>query len=938
MDINKKVEIINVQQTMATTPATKGSHICEKHAMQQTLFCDESSCQELLCHTCVLVKHKEHNLKEIPEKAEQIRAELRELKTKTTNQKERFQKQLEKMNGIKEVVNSATSKAKDEVDKIQNETIKDLQKQIEEVKKEAQAEKEKLTANHEKQLKNIDLMCLEVEKRNTELGECENLISQFIEAEEGIDVILNHEIAKQIFTEVSANKGGKGLMESYEVMSFEPQGGTRLQRKPLGKIVTETKAIDDQNMEGSHGATVGAAVEAMQEAPVIREAPAPAPKPKPRPMPKPTTTNAVNYLDLAASQSDAGGAPVGADLEMPVRATEVKSWGAVGHLLSSSPTGKIYVGYGKQIQGFDIDGNKKVQINTSGNIHGLTCYHDKGADTLVVAMLEKIELRDSVTGIVLDSLSIPGFFPYQGICQDSQHTVIIGGKIQGQSNVIQCMIEHNKIKRTHKEINIPLSCINGLTSITHENKKYVIVTYCDSIMTAIINIDFDTGAVVWEKNNAMYNDRKIVPYGICTDGNSRLLLADCEGKRVLLLDMNGSIQSELVTDMSGNFCYHVSYISSLNKLIVTHDLAPYTYDIIVYDISTQTRAPDYQDLGASLGAFGGAPEAPAIPTPPVYRGIHSVATELQSWGSVPSRIGQQTSIVPTRKAPVRPQPPILQGVPSMATEAKSWGTVGQLLSSSPTGHIYVAYGNQIQAFDTNSNKKMHVTTTEKIHALTCHHANNRDTLVTAIKGATTIKGGIELRDSVTGNLLDTYHMDFHPYQGSCQDSPETVLIGGKIGRQTKVIQCVINNGKITKVLKQINIPLSNIDGLTSLIHHNKKYVIATDCGNKTVVAVDLYSGVIEWEIKNTQYNGKSVMPYGICTDGGKHLLLVDYNARRVLVVDMGGRIKSELVTNIRGNFSYNVSFIRSLHKLVLTHYHGCSNNVSVYDVKYNFFQ
>ncbi len=164
-----------------------------------------------------------------------------------------------------------------------------------------------------------------------------------------------------------------------------------------------------------------------------------------------------------------------------------------------------------------------------------------------------------------------------------------------------------------------------------------------------------------------------------------------------------------------------------------------------------------------------------------------------------------------------------------------------------------------------------------------------------------------------------------------------VLIGGKIGGQCKIIQCIIRDAKITQGDKQITIPMSFINGLAFTTYQNKKYVLATDCGSRTIIAVDFDSGATLWKIQNAEYNGKPVVPYGICTDGGNHLLLADYDARRILVVYITGQIKSELVTNIDGNFCYNVSSLSSMDKFAVTHYHG-GNVVSVYDIKSRSFQ
>ncbi len=328
-------------------------------------------------------------------------------------------------------------------------------------------------------------------------------------------------------------------IKNYEIMSFDAEGGARLQRKSLGKTSSTAKVIDYDDLDGSLGACGG----------------------------------------------DDVGAELGASIMRgnPVMATKIQSWEVTRFLLSSSPTGMIYVARdgGKQIQTFDINGNKKMETNTTTNkIQGMTCHHAAGQDTLVLAMPGKIELRDAVRGNLLDSLDIHGFMPSRGICQDSQETVLIGGKIGQQQKAMQFIIKQGKITKGNKQINIQLPSIRGLTSITHDNKKYVIAT--SFISNSIVAIAFDTGAEVWMIKDAVYNGKQVEPWGICTDGGSHLLLADCRARRILVLDVEGRIKRALITNIP-DYCFHVTYIRSIDKLAVTF-WSSGVYNVTIYGV------------------------------------------------------------------------------------------------------------------------------------------------------------------------------------------------------------------------------------------------------------------------------------------------------------------------------------------------------------------
>ncbi len=509
------------------------SHICKQHASQQTIFCDEKNCQVLLCPTCIWVKHRDHKLIDIPDKADQIRDELRELKTKTIDQKDKFAKQIEKMHIIKEVVNTATSKALEEVDNARSKQLKELENAMKEVQKEAEKEKVKITQNQQKQLKDVELTSKDLKTKKENLEECIKLIAQFIEAEEAIDVILNKDTIDQIFKEISEKKDVGKWMESYEIMSFDAGGGPMLQRKPLGKTSTKRNTKNYHDLEASLGVCGGACLEAEMEAPAVTG--------------------------------------------MPITATQVKSWGAAGHLLSSSPSGKIYIvgghGGGRQIQAFDMNGHDidmKMVTNATNAIRGMTCHYAGGQDMLVIAMDEKIELRDGVNGNLLDTLNTPGFKPNRGICQDSLDTVLIGGEIGGQWKVIQCIIKDGKITQSNKKITVPLSFIDGLASLTHNNMKYVVAT--DYNRKSIVAVDFDTGAELWRLQYARYSGQQVTHY---------------IAKRILVLDMDGQIKRELI---SGQSCFRVTCIRSLNKLAVTFMNTDFKFDVGVYDVKYGTTS------------------------------------------------------------------------------------------------------------------------------------------------------------------------------------------------------------------------------------------------------------------------------------------------------------------------------------------------------------
>ena len=255
------------------------------------------------------------------------------------------------------------------------------------------------------------------------------------------------------------------------------------------------------------------------------------------------------------------------------------------------------------------------------------------------------------------------------------------------------------------------------------------------------------------------------------------------------------------------------------------------------------------------------------------------------------------------------------------------------LSCSRRGMIYTASGTEIQAFDLKGVLKMEEDVTDDIlgiAGMTCCHDNDKDMLVLSL-----LPDSIQLRDGRNGSLVDAVHIPgFKTWIGMCQHSPNSVLIIGMMEGQRKMIQCNIDNNRITKGDKEMSIDLQIITGITLSRRNNRKMVVAT-CGGfdcePAIVAVDYDNGHQLWKITKPTFNGRDIIsPWKICSDGGENLFVADWNNSRIVVIDTQGEIKEEICTDI-DDYCRAVTCIPDRNKLIVCDY---QNNISVYDIKY----
>ncbi len=241
-----------------------------------------------------------------------------------------------------------------------------------------------------------------------------------------------------------------------------------------------------------------------------------------------------------------------------------------------------------KVNAYDLHGNVKMETTATGYIRGLGCFLDNGTEMIVLTTERRVELegssqaenkinlRDGRTGALLDSLIIPGFSAYSGVCQDSDNTVLVSGEVDKQCKVIQCQIKDGKISKSGKEIVMPIPYISGLVSVFCDNKKVLFAI--SRKHKAIVAVDFDSGSTVWEMKDKVYKGKEIEPHGLCTDRGHSLFIADNAGRRILVINCNGTIERDIITDIP--HCRQVTCIPALRKLVVTDG----NYNLYMYNV------------------------------------------------------------------------------------------------------------------------------------------------------------------------------------------------------------------------------------------------------------------------------------------------------------------------------------------------------------------
>ena len=531
--------------------------VCERHKQPLVIFCNNPECQKSVCQTCVLLKHKDHDVMEIAEKFEELNEDTKDIEQNVSKASKVYNAITEKIEQEKNTISRTTSDALEKIEKTKK-------KLIARIEKEAEEQTKNVIDIQEKQLSSFEETLCVITAKQQRLMETRSLITD-LTSENNIQKAMTMQAAiKPHYTAgLSNRKEMENLVKQYDTVIFEEASKIIEEQNILGNVATKQHEFEYPFLGAISCASVGREILQSNGR---------------------GETNAV-YRRTATSTILQ---------KKKITAVNVKSWQSkrACHTLSCSPTGIIYTAtHNDEIQAFDLNGVLKMEEDVTDGIQGITgmtCCHHNDKDMLVLALLDKrIQLRDGRNGSLVDEQRIAGFRPRWSLCQDSPGTVLISGEMGKQWMIIECDINNNRITERHYKtmvISTDLDSISYITSCRKNNRKIVVAT-CGyyGYEQAIVAVDYENGHQLWKICEPTFNGRDIKPERICSDGGDYLFVADWNNSRVIVMDTQGEMKQEICTDIDG-ICWDVICIPGRNKLIVSDNKKNiYVYDIMYQD-------------------------------------------------------------------------------------------------------------------------------------------------------------------------------------------------------------------------------------------------------------------------------------------------------------------------------------------------------------------
>ena len=436
---------------------------CAKHRQPLTVYCDEKDCKVMICPSCIVTKHRNHNCLDIPEKADEIKKNLAELRNNSQDTKDVFNKQI-----------IILTKEMDKINKTASETLLNLDDTrnflYQQVKEGIEAYKSQVIKTQQKNLKEIRKAIQDIERRKGGIQECHRVIDQLMNHDNPNEIIKSSELIISNFNDAVKQNQLEKIITFYETLSFQSKKHDNFKNDVLGQLETAVTNI---------------------KVPRLGRRPVPV---------KGTFVKSWPICNGCSVASDGEG----------VIFTDLYREGT---------------SYLKSFD-LDGNDQMMIHLGNHGHLRGLTHTDIEGQGVIVLSTSENfLEIRHSHNGHLIDFMRLSFQPADNAICITPDNKILLCNEsIHEPSKVIEFEVRNMKLAQTEKWFYLPCNRIKGMCNVTQGNQRIVIATSCSN--KQIVAVDYQTGDVAWRNDWPQCEGKDIAPYGITSDGEGHLFISD----------------------------------------------------------------------------------------------------------------------------------------------------------------------------------------------------------------------------------------------------------------------------------------------------------------------------------------------------------------------------------------------------------------------------
>ena len=189
----------------------------------------------------------------------------------------------------------------------------------------------------------------------------------------------------------------------------------------------------------------------------------------------------------------------------------------------------------------------------------------KKKEYLINTLGWRLEVRDVTDGRLLHGCDVD--FSPGCMCNTDDGSVLVRNSSVAPHTLVNFKLTQNEgvtLEKTNETFNTEINTVGGLTVLSYDNKKLVILS-CENTNTIQV-INYETGENEWKIVREQIDGKIIQPHGVCHDGAGHLFVTDWIKNRVLVLSPDGKIKQKLL-DLPGRTAF-IAFDVTQQKLIV----------------------------------------------------------------------------------------------------------------------------------------------------------------------------------------------------------------------------------------------------------------------------------------------------------------------------------------------------------------------------------
>ncbi len=230
--------VVQLIRDKHTSMHTMKQDECKEHKLPLIMFCDNAACQQLICQRCFFLKHRNHEIKDLPEKQGELEKQLDEMIKLAQDAMTKYTTQIEKCNDVINEINKVAEVALEKIEETKNKMIGNVVQQTAELMVQVREQQQR-------EIKTMNETLNLVEGKKAKVVKILMPIGQAKTKSNIQDMVENQSVMEQLYEEsLWTDEDTKKCSQHYQTCNFVANNAIMSEMQPVGKVTYKVSKLD----------------------------------------------------------------------------------------------------------------------------------------------------------------------------------------------------------------------------------------------------------------------------------------------------------------------------------------------------------------------------------------------------------------------------------------------------------------------------------------------------------------------------------------------------------------------------------------------------------------------------------------------------------------------------------------------------------------------